>query len=279
MTRRDGQVYRFTDHDTPLTFLKEPYEPAGGVNPSALRSQAGLHAQNYEVDGPITSDKFTNDDLRKGIWQDTEVVEYIIDWLYPSAGYIRKGRYWLTELQWDGEVWEASVEGGARWLRTKRGGLHTRNCRHKLGEGFNTGLNCTVNISAFAAFGLTVQSVASRIQFDTSTAIPVLARERWRFGRVLWTGGSNAGLVSEVKDFGQLGTYTIELFESTAFDIQVADSFDLEPGCDKIRSTCIGQYSNIDEFGGFPFMPGTNRLLVKPRGVNASPYPTDQSKL
>jgi uncharacterized phage protein (TIGR02218 family) len=30
------------------------------------------------------------------------------------------------------------------------------------------------------------------------------------------------------------------------------------PGCDHLRETCLGKFNNLDNFGGFPWIPGTN---------------------
>ena len=271
MRRPDFQVFKFTDHDVNITYQGEVYAPAGGVLPSATRHQGSLHATNFEVDGPITSDAITVDDLRKGLWRDTEVNEFIVDWLYPSAGAIKTSRYWITETEWDGEQWNASVEGGARWLRHKIGSVFTRNCRWKLGQGFISGIGCPADLDTLTKRDVTITAVASRTQFTTGTGYTPTTRERYRFGRVIWQTGPNAGTFQEIKDYGQVAARVIELFQPTPYEITTLHRFDLEPGCDKIRSTCINEYNLLTSFGGFPFMPGTNRLLLKPRGTGSTP--------
>ena len=39
MTRRDGAVFAFTEHDEPLTLDGEVFEAAAGVSPGAMRSE------------------------------------------------------------------------------------------------------------------------------------------------------------------------------------------------------------------------------------------------
>jgi uncharacterized phage protein (TIGR02218 family) len=40
--------------------------------------------------------------------------------------------------------------------------------------------------------------------------------------------------------------------------------FALEPGCDKLRTTCRDKFSNINNFGGFPFVPGQDAMFDTP---------------
>lgn len=271
--RSDRQVFRFTDHSTQIRFAGEDYEPSGGPETSATRMQDSLHAQNFEIEGAITSDKITVEDLRRGLWRDTEVKEFIIDWAYPAAGALKTSRYWITETEWDGEVWQASVEGGARWLEVTDGYLATRNCRWDLGGGFASGIGCRVNIALLTIRGVDVTTVTdARRVFTGGSQIPLAdTRERYRFGRVIWVAGPNSGTSQEILDYDQLGTRVIELAEPTPADITSFDDFDLEPGCDKIRPTCITEYNKLEDFGGFPFMPGTNKLLLKPQAFIPPP--------
>lgn len=274
MVRPDQVVFHFTSADVTIKYEGELYEPAGGIDPTAERLQTDLSSSNREAAGPITSDKITADDLRKGIWRDTEVTERIIDWQYPAAGALKTSRYWLTEGEWTDEVFVFTIEGGARWLKGRQGHLFTRNCRHALGDGLTSGVGCRVDLDAFTIFGANISAVASRYQFTAGSFVPgAHTRNRYRFGKVVWTAGDNDGLESEIKDYGQVGAKVIELFLPTPFPIQVSDTYDLVPGCDKIRSTCIDEYNQLTDFGGFPFMPGTNRMLAKPRSTAKSPAP------
>lgn len=268
IVRSDSIVFRFTDHDVRITFESEPYDPAGGVEPTAHRLQGGLHAQNFEARGPITSDQITLEDLRRGLWRDAEITEYTVDWMYPSAGYVRKAKFWITETTWTGEHFEAQIEGLPRWLRVRRGGVFTRNCRWALGQGFISGIGCSVDVPGLTIRGAQVAAVASRFQFTANGTVPAgHSRNRYRFGRVIWISGQNEGFVQEVKDYGQVGARVIETFQPTPHDITTSDKFDLEPGCDKIQATCTTEYANFDEFGGFPDMPGTAALVKKLLGT------------
>lgn len=273
MKRLDGVVFLFTDHDKRYPFNGETYLPAGGVDVSARRQQRGLNPTNVEGLGPITSDRITTIDLRKGLWRDASVTEYLVDWMYPAAGAIRTVRYWISDARWTGELWRTQLEGIARWLQARQGGLHTRNCRHDLGDGVITGIGCRVDVPTLTLYNVQMGAIiVQRLTFTAGTTVPTAhTRNRYRFGRILWTVGANKGVVQEIMDYKQLGTRIVECFFPAPFDYAATDRFDIEPGCDKIRPTCITEYNKLTDFDGFSFMPGTNGMVQHGRLTSRTP--------
>jgi uncharacterized phage protein (TIGR02218 family) len=47
-------------------------------------------------------------------------------------------------------------------------------------------------------------------------------------------------------------------------DIANGDTFDLDPGCDKLLGTCKDKFANVKNFGGFPYIPGVDRMFDTP---------------
>ena len=45
---------------------------------------------------------------------------------------------------------------------------------------------------------------------------------------------------------------------------QVADTFNIIAGCDKLAATCKTKFSNMVNFGGFPFIPGNDKMIRTP---------------
>lgn len=275
--RPDGVVFRFTDHDKKIVFVGETYEPAGGIETSARRQQRGLRPVNYDGSGPITSDKITVEDLNKGLWRDAEVVEYLIDWRYPGAGYMRATRGSMSAARWDGEVFQVEVDSVAKRLVGKQGFVATRNCPWKLGQGAVTGIGCSVDVPTLTEYNVQIDTIhTQRLAFNISSSFVSTSRNRWRFGKFHWTVGNNAGFTQDILDFGQLSGRSVECLQPTPFDISISDRGDIEPGCDKIRPTCINEYNNLKDFRGLNFMPGSNRMLLRPQGsvkeVSNAPY-------
>lgn len=57
----------------------------------------------------------------------------------------------------------------------------------------------------------------------------------------------------------------ITLQEPFPFAVQPGDTAELEAGCDRLFSTCVGKYKNWVNFAGFPHLPGNENLIRKPR--------------
>lgn len=57
------------------------------------------------------------------------------------------------------------------------------------------------------------------------------------------------------------GTITVNL---AFFDLTNTDSVTAYPGCDRLTATCSGKFSNINNFGGFPFIPIKNPMNGTP---------------
>ena len=87
-------------------------------------------------------------------------------------------------------------------------------------------------------------------------------------GAVTFETGDNKGKSMEVRDFVADDGITIEqefiLFLDLPFDISIGDKLRVYPGCDKRKTTCINIFDNLEEFRGFSFIPGPDRLTQIP---------------
>jgi len=85
------------------------------------------------------------------------------------------------------------------------------------------------------------------------------------YGKLTWLTGDNAGLQSEIRDWTPAyPDSVVELQLRSAFTIKVGDTFTMTAGCNKLKGTCVNKFLNLNNFGGFPFIPGTDKLLWTP---------------
>ena len=69
-----------------------------------------------------------------------------------------------------------------------------------------------------------------------------------------------------------LSLRSVTLAVPVPFSIQVGDTFSITPGCDKTENDglgaaptgCQGKFNNIQRYGGFPQVPGFNKMRVYP---------------
>ena len=73
ITRSDGAVFGFTDHDLTLTFAGTTFEPESGFVPSEIRAAQDFSVDAQDVEGALTSDRITETDILDGHWDNAEV--------------------------------------------------------------------------------------------------------------------------------------------------------------------------------------------------------------
>lgn len=257
--RRDGVEFRFTAHDSGL-ILEDglTYEPAGGLSGTSIKKEIGLREQNADFLGAVTSDKITQADLRAGRFRGAEVIEYIVDWLYPWAGSVHTSQYVVLETRFDDKKWTASVGGLTHRLERKNGLVFNRTCRHKL-----YGPGCNVSPASFTFAGEEVGASTDR-RLITAAGLVLSGTESdgyFNDGELTFTSGLNIGIMGEVQLYTQSGL-SIELYLPMPFDIAAGDTFTIVAGCDKRRlGNCKTKFNNVINFGGFSFIPGRDRSI------------------
>jgi uncharacterized phage protein (TIGR02218 family) len=149
----------------------------------------------------------------------------------------------------------AELRGLHDLLQRPIGAYYTPECRYDLGDS-----NCAVNIAAQTVTGA-VTAVTDTANFSDNTRSE--SDGLFNYGKLTWTGGANAGLSMEVKNWDGVGlTFTLWLPMPNA--IEVGDTYAVYPGCDKRFATCQSKFSNAANFGGFPYVPGVGNILQYP---------------
>ncbi len=258
ITRADGVILRFTEHDCALVVAGETFTPMGGFDASARQKQQGLRTRNLETRGVLSSDAITTEDLQAGKYQDAMLEEFLVDFKYPWAGLIQQAVWWTTDITFTEEGWSAQLEGLGSFLQRPIGRLINRTCDADLGDA-----NCGVNL---ASYTLTAQTVAEVVdqRVEIKTSIPVgHGNGYYTLGVLTWTSGNNNGFTSEIKDYKETaGRLVLQL--RTPYDIAVSDTFSIYPGCDRTASTCKNKFNNRINFRGFMTVPGTAEAMSVP---------------
>lgn len=162
-----------------------------------------------------------------------------------------------TVAEWKGRVVEAVVAGQRIELRCeslfttlRRAGVrakYQRLCRHAL-----YGRGCTLGIEAFFVSG----TASSTDGFAVAVPEAALQPDGWYRGGVLRHDGAiTYGLEHS-------GATLVLARRITALEEAVASqgsaAVEIAPGCDLRATTCRDKFSNLDNFGGFPDIPGRN---------------------
>lgn len=265
VTRADGSVLGFTDHDCDLAFDGATFRAASGLDARAASSAFGLSVGGGEVAGALHAEALTEDDLAAGLWDSARVETFIVDWT-DTAARMRLSVGEIGEVRRAGGEFVAEVRGMAHRLAQPTGRRFAAQCDAALGDG-----RCGVNLDvpAYAATA-TVLALAGALAV---TAEHLEGYEPGWFtgGTLSWTTGPNAGRVQAIRDHGFAGGIaTLALWDAPVHEPQPGDAFVVRAGCDKRAETCRLKFANILNFRGFPMIPGSDRALGYPSSADGA---------
>jgi len=265
ITRHDGQVMGFTDHDIDLIVEGVTYKAGTGFTAGEITSALGLAVDTMQAEAALSAAEITEEDIAAGRYDDADVEILRVNWQKPSQWVLmRKGN--LGEVTRSGKAFSAEIRGLAHRLNQPQGRLYQFTCDAMLGDQ-----RCGVSLSSesYRGFG-SVEAVKANRRLDAGglSNFPVRWFER---GRLVWTTGANAGVASEVKTHRQeAGIVFIELWQAPAGIIAVNDQFMVEAGCDKRFATCRAKFANGANFRGFPHMPTNDFVMAYPNPGEAN---------
>lgn len=260
--RRDGVLILGTEHDrdieiaedSPSGALQGTYHAQTGITGSNIRSGSDLDVDNMEVDGAIHPDPDTTTDItgvsvldiESGRFDDATVTLFAVDWQSPDDGQIilRHGNIGEIRRTSDGRYY-TELRGLSQRLQQQIVETYSKTCLARLGDS-----RCQFNIVPDTLLG-TVTAVASRLRFDAGMNTSGDDNVMYTYGKVTFTSGANADTSREVRNpsvgdvFGNL-----QVFEPFPSDIEIGDTFELEPGCDKTHTQCA-LYGNLVNFRGY----------------------------
>lgn len=261
ITRSDGAVFGFTDHDLTLTFAGTSFEPESGFVPSEIRAAQDFSVDAQDVEGALSSDRITETDILDGRWDNAEVEVWRVNWAAVDQRVLmRRGN--LGDVRRGRTSFVAEVRSLSHWLNQTVGRTYQFSCDADLGDA-----RCGVNLSSplWSAIG-TVATLSGSRGF-TSPALGSFAAGTFTLGVVNWTSGANAGRKAEIASFAG---GAITLFEAPVRPIAVGDAFIVSAGCDKQFATCSAKFGNGVNFRGFPHMPGEEAVLRYPNQGDAN---------
>lgn len=267
LTRLDGLVQGFTDHDRDLTFDGITFLAQTGLEAAEVTSELGFATGGGDVSGALASAGLSEDDLDAGRYDGAKVASWLVNWADT-------GQRLLLETGTLGEVrrsdgrFVAELRSLAHEFDEERGRVYTQRCLADLGDA-----RCGV---ALVPAGALVAATDGRLGLSA----PTLAgfADGWLTGgRLTFTTGANAGFSSEIKQHRNVaGAVDLSLWQPAPKPILPGDAFQVTPGCDKRFVTCRGKFANGPNFRGFPHMPGNDFVLA---GVRSGDVKLDGGSL
>ncbi len=130
ITRTDGVIFRFTDHDRDLVFSGDTYQASSAFSRSSIVNKSDLSVDNLKLQGIIASLDITATDLREGIYDFAEVRIALVNWENPDLFQdIKIRRGWMGEIVLKGNTYEVELRGLTQALARRRGEVYSPDCR------------------------------------------------------------------------------------------------------------------------------------------------------
>jgi uncharacterized phage protein (TIGR02218 family) len=252
LTRRDGAVLGFTDHDGPLSFDGIAFAAVTGLEAAESAAELGFAVGGGDVSGALLAGGLNEADLARGLYDDARVSIWLVNWSDVSQRILLETGF-VGEIRRGDRGFSAEVRGLAKAFDEERGRLYMRSCSADLGDA-----RCGVALATITA---TVASSDGRLGL-TAPALAGFADGHFTGGRLIFTSGANIGFATEVKRHGAAGGFVaLLLWQGPPAPIAVGDAFTISPGCDKSFATCQAKFGNGTNFRGFPHLPGTDFII------------------
>lgn len=238
------QVFRFTDVPTDIVALGETWSTSGLVSGTINQTNEFIR-DTLQIKFPRTN-TFAQDFL-DSTYNDAQATVTVL------RGYLDDPDEEFISY-WKGRVSGHSVERNIiafdcepAFTSLKRPGIrarYQRTCRHAL-----YGAQCGVDINSSSFM---IDGTVSAIDGLTYTISAASAEsDGYYFGGVLrLENGDLRFIVAHTSDQITLNAAHSEL--------TVSSNVTLFPGCDRSPATCESRFNNLDNFGGFPYIPKKN---------------------
>lgn len=256
ITRKDGTVFGFTEHDKDLVFLSTTFEPDSGLIASEIRASSDLAADAQEAEGVLSSSRITETDILDGKWDNADVEAWRVNWENTaqrvllrrgSIGQLRRGRVSFV----------AEMRSLTHILSQTVGRTYQSTCDAALGDP-----RCGINLESGAYKGAGSVTALVDARSFTASGLGLYADGWFTGGSVEWLTGANAGRRVEVVAHTLVGgVATISLLELPVRSIAAAHTFAIRAGCNKALATCGAKFANVPNFRGFPSIPGNDAIM------------------
>ena len=265
ITRRDGVIHAFTDHDLPLEFDGITFRADSGLSARAIAQSTGLSVDNTETIGALSDASIREDEIEQGRFDSAAVQAWLVNWSDLSMRWLQfRGK--IGELHRVDGAFRAELRGLTEALNRPLGRVYQKPCTAVLGDK-----TCRFAVETDGySHDLAVASHTRGQEFRWTDFLGF--DEGWfARGRMEVLAGPAKGLWSVIKnDQTRSGERVIELWEPIRGSLEADTPIRLIAGCDKRLETCRLKFNNLVNFQGFPDLPAEDWVMSVPRSSSAN---------
>lgn len=244
-----GDTVYLTDHPRDLVMSGHTYQTDSGYQFSGQASEADMAPGVLDLEGIADIAGISFAKVVSGVFDGARVYAFATTWTNPTEDEEPLGVAIMGKTTIKDKRYVAEMMMLVDALNQSVGKTYTAGCQKRFGGQEYGG--CKVALGPITVTG-TVTHVTSASVFRDSARAE--AADYFGDGYIAFTSGANAGLKPiEVKTHAADGTLT--LHAPMPYAVEVGDAYSLAPGCRKRLEDCRDKWSNIDNFGGFSFIP------------------------
>lgn len=249
--RKDGVALGFTSHDRDLYFSGINHRAAPGMVPSAIRRTKELSPDSAEVEGALSHDAISADELADGLYDEARVEIGAVDWESLQYEMLYVGD--LGRIVEDRGSFSAELYSAKTLLEREAVPRTSPTCRARF-----CGKECGLSPALF-----TSRATASNIDPSGNLVqISSLPLADFHDGVLRFTEGPQTGL-----EFGiiQADASGLLLDRPLSANMPLQAGVELIEGCDHTLATCRTRFNNAVNFRAEPYLPGNDLLARYPR--------------
>lgn len=260
ITRGDGVVLGFTDHDLTIGFDGVDFVPAHGLDGGEAPQKLGPQVATTEVVGVLHAAAITEDDILLGRYDGAAVETWRVNWRQPDQRLLLR-RASIGEIVREDGVFRAELRSGQQALNVPAGRLYQALCDAELGDA-----RCGIDLED-PEYRAEAQVLEVRDRHHLAIDGAGGFAEGWfGFGTASWSSGRRSGLVDRIVSQSRLAGMDVFGFAEAVGDwVLPGDALVARAGCDRRFATCRAKFGNGVNFRGFPHIPGNDFVLRYPR--------------
>jgi uncharacterized phage protein (TIGR02218 family) len=249
-TRRDGEILTVTTCANDLLVDGLVYRSSESFTPKAISQEATAAVVNTEVEGALSED-MTEFDFEAGKWDGATVEVFEVNYRDLSMGKLWIATATMGDITVSRSAFNAELRGLSQVMQKPTGLQVLPTCFKQFGDS-----KCRVDLAPITVTG-TLTSVVDRRTFSDSSRAE--SDDYFGAGLVRMTSGEAEGEEIEVYSFASTQFVTHLPFKR---NIAEGDTYEAIPGCRKrFNEDCKAKWSNGNNFGGAPKVPGPDRML------------------
>src|SRR3954471_9450479 len=147
LTRRDGVVLGFTDHDRDLAFDGKTFAARTGLEAAEASAELGFAVGGGDVSGALVSAGITEADILAGRYDDAAIETWLVNWAAPEERMMVATAS-IGEIRGADDAFVAELRGPMHRFDEERGRIYRRTCSADFGDA-----RCKVDLTnpAYAA--------------------------------------------------------------------------------------------------------------------------------